>query len=1218
MSNKIQSVKISKVAALLLTLCIIVSSLWTATTVSAASISVDLDLGSTDYNSNSSIITAKTANAVLNTVKNEIFGANISWRDNGYDLWDSQNNAVNETLFQKLKESGITQLRYPGGIEGDYLHWAETVGTERVDQIDAFSSIYPTFDDTDGVAYPVNFGMEEFLRVCNAADIKAVLQFNAGTGTPDEAGALVSWLNANNYLSQVSSICIGNEVHFNNNRVTGINIQKTPSQYIDFSKEIFNIVNPDILKGNSVKLGVIGLPSSHPLSRNDNWDASIISELNDSIDFVDVHIGYSYYTSQNESKEAAAKSYLASSKWVAEMIAEEKATIEEYAGDNADNIDIHISELGPVGGTYSNSVVGALYLADLLNVILAESKITSTDYLTLLNHYDSSQLIGYYGHNEDGNKYYWDNAVSYIYRMYSDMIGREVLSTSVSGASKFSSEAVGLVPAISDVENATVNTYYDKTTGKGSVFVINKSLTENLVYDIALPFNVTVTGATELWNENYAAANRYSSQPVSTTAYPGLENVRSSFTLKTKPASLVKIDFTVVNDEFASYEDEFNGDTMGNYKTAGPDNGIWGNWSQVNGMLQVTGNPSANWYGTTCLIRKDFTDFTMEFDADLLSGYGIFLRAQDDASTVGEGLNKWFGGNTYAIMHWDPTNANARFEVLDYNGSASSIYTSGTGKVGAMSRAHWVITANGDTITFTVTDINNDANSFTYTLTDSRYSEGGIAFYNLTKTGVTSLKIDNLKITPLGKKLYDFSDDEQLGDFFTAGPDTGRWGNWQAVNGNLQVTGNTGASWWGTSFVNKYKYGDFTLEFDATVSAGYGIILRAQDDGSTSGAGLNKWFSGNTYVIFHHTDSNSKIQVYNFNGAETAIGSAVPDTVIHGKSSVHWVIECAGNTISYTVTDNNDPTNVVSGSVTDTAYSSGYFGFYNLTKAGVTSLKVDNLKISGNSLNDPFDSTVWYDNFSGGTGSKYTAHGGYWNNFTSLWTDTDYTGVLGNENLANGITYYYLNGFEFGDVSVEYDIDSYAPGAQFGVVLRAANPSSEGNGGDGYTVMYDGSWLFAGRIDGSFTQITTGSPHAYNPTNNGLIPNHLKVSIEGNTIKVYVNRINVPVITITDDTFKAGFIGIRTNAVANTANNVVFDNLRVCGNVKGDANNDLSIDVIDLVRMKKCLAGMDTIICNTDSAEIDGDGIFGAGDLVRLRQYLLGRTDKVYNYNYQP
>jgi len=52
--------------------------------------------------------------------------------------------------------------------------------------------------------------------------------------------------------------------------------------------------------------------------------------------------------------------------------------------------------------------------------------------------------------------------------------------------------------------------------------------------------------------------------------------------------------------------------------------------------------------------------------------------------------------------------------------------------------------------------------------------------------------------------------------------------------------------------------------------------------------------------------------------------------------------------------------------------------------------------------------------------------------------------------------------------------------------------------------------------------------------------------------------------------------------------------------------------------MKKCLAGMDTIICNTDSAEIDGDGIFGAGDLVRLRQYLLGRTDKVYNYNYQP
>ena len=351
MSNKIQTAKIFKVAALLLTLCVIASSLWTATTISAESASVDIDLGSSDYNSNSSIITATIANSALNTVKNDIFGANISWRDNGYGLWDSQNNAVNETLLQKLKESGVTQLRYPGGIEGDYMHWAETVGTNRVNQIDAFSSTYPTNDATDGVAYPVNFGIEEFLQVCNAADIKAVLQFNAGTGTADEAGDLVSWLNANNYLSQVSSICIGNEVHFNNNRVSGIDIQKTPAQYVDFSKNILNLINPEILSGNSVKLGVIGLPSSHPLSRNDNWDANIISELKDSIDFIDVHIGYSYYTTKDETKEKAAKCYLASSKWVADMIAEEKATIEEYAGDKADNIDIHISELGPVGGS---------------------------------------------------------------------------------------------------------------------------------------------------------------------------------------------------------------------------------------------------------------------------------------------------------------------------------------------------------------------------------------------------------------------------------------------------------------------------------------------------------------------------------------------------------------------------------------------------------------------------------------------------------------------------------------------------------------------------------------------------------------------------------------------------------------------------------------------------------------------------------------------------
>lgn len=461
---------------------------------------------------------------------------------------------------------------------------------------------------------------------------------------------------------------------------------------------------------------------------------------------------------------------------------------------------------------------------------------------------------------------------------------------------------------------------------------------------------------------------------------------------------------------------------------------------------------------------------------------------------------------------------------------------------------------------------------------------------------------------------YDFSDNEQLGNFFRAGPDNAKFGDWTVNNGMLQVKGTSSATnWRGTSFLNKYQYSNFTMEFDAEVSSSYGIILRAQDDGSSLGAGLNKWHSGDAYVIFHYTDSNSKIQVFNYNGEQTKIGDSVSDESVHGVSSLHWVIECSGNMITYTVTDRNNSNNSVNGSFTDDSYSVGYLGFFNLTKAGVTSLKVDNLMIIGEQYGDPDSGTIWYDDFSGSTGRYYTAYGGYWNNRRSDWTGADYSGVLGNENLVDGITYYYLNDFEMGNVSVEYDINKYYSAADFGIVLRAATPNGGPNDGNGYTVMYDGNWIFAGRIDGKFTQIKDGTPYAYNPGNDGLTINHLKVSVEGDLIKIYVNRMAAPVITVRDSTFKAGYIGIRTSAASNVAENAVFDNLRVRGNIKGDINSDLQVDIRDLVGMKK-YAAEQSAEYNADSAEIDGDGSFGTGDMARLTQYLLGNVSTVYNY----
>ena len=57
----------------------------------------------------------------------------------------------------------------------------------------------------------------------------------------------------------------------------------------------------------------------------------------------------------------------------------------------------------------------------------------------------------------------------------------------------------------------------------------------------------------------------------------------------------------------------------------------------------------------------------------------------------------------------------------------------------------------------------------------------------------------------------------------------------------------------------------------------------------------------------------------------------------------------------------------------------------------------------------------------------------------------------------------------------------------------------------------------------------------------------------------------------------------------------------------------MQVDIRDLVGMKK-YAAEQSAEYNADSAEIDGDGSFGTGDMARLTQYLLGNVSTVYNY----
>ncbi|MBO5649182.1 MAG: hypothetical protein J6S76_04650, partial [Clostridia bacterium] len=197
-----------------------------------------LDVSDSSYETNEQQTTVTVSKDAVNTVKKELFGDNLSWRGNGYGVYDPETDSFNETLLEAIKNCGVTTLRYPGGIEGDYFIWHETIGEDRELQMDPFSSQYPTYyAGGDGKKYYPYFGLEEFMEMCTQIGIEAVVQLNAGTGTPKDAADLVRWCEEHNY--PVSSYAIGNEVHFAEERVMFTRSTKTPEEYIDFANEVY-------------------------------------------------------------------------------------------------------------------------------------------------------------------------------------------------------------------------------------------------------------------------------------------------------------------------------------------------------------------------------------------------------------------------------------------------------------------------------------------------------------------------------------------------------------------------------------------------------------------------------------------------------------------------------------------------------------------------------------------------------------------------------------------------------------------------------------------------------------------------------------------------------------------------------------------------------------------------------------------------------------------
>lgn len=411
-------------------------------------------------------------NKVINQVNHLIFGDNIEWTNNGMGLWLPTQNKFDQEIVEEIRQLGITHLRYPGGTLSDYFEWYNAIGSNRQLITNPFNNMKKECP---------HFGPEEFILLCKELKIPGTITLNAGTGTPEDAIRWVKYFKLKNF--QVTAYAVGNEIYMAKREEP---IYKTPQEYIQFYKKCYKGIK-DI--DPNIKLGTIGLHDTGniKLSQNENWMNEILSNIGDKIDFIDIHNSYAPITrgvgisKKRCDDDTFALCFMGASEYVKNNVAETKRDVEMLTPNNGENVEIHITEYGPLvypidkkraveDVAWNRSLAGALYLASLFNVFLREPKIKSANHLPLCQDIFGA-LIGIRGVYPE--RKIWRNIVYHVFQAYSRMVGRDVLQVEISSPT-YSTPATGIVPKLSEIPYIDAGAY--KSNGEITIFLINRSI----------------------------------------------------------------------------------------------------------------------------------------------------------------------------------------------------------------------------------------------------------------------------------------------------------------------------------------------------------------------------------------------------------------------------------------------------------------------------------------------------------------------------------------------------------------------------------------------------------------------------------------------------------------------------------------------------------------------------------------------------------------------
>jgi alpha-N-arabinofuranosidase len=243
--------------------------------------------------------------------------------DPGSKLSDS--NGFRKDVLEEVKHLGVPIIRYPGGNFVSGYHWQDGVGP-RKDRPRVLEKAWNSIETNQ-------FGTNEFMAWCRSVGATPLMGLNLGTGTPEQAAALVEYCNVEKGTRwsdlrreygiaepyQVQHWCLGNEMD-------------GPWQIGHMSATEYGFKAADAARqmryvDRSLKLVACG--SSGPFMPTYlEWDREVLEQCYDYVDGLSLH---RYFGNVRETNGDSAK-YLAMNLSMEKQITETAAVCDYVQG----------------------------------------------------------------------------------------------------------------------------------------------------------------------------------------------------------------------------------------------------------------------------------------------------------------------------------------------------------------------------------------------------------------------------------------------------------------------------------------------------------------------------------------------------------------------------------------------------------------------------------------------------------------------------------------------------------------------------------------------------------------------------------------------------------------------------------------------------------------------------------------------------------------------